>query len=190
MLLSNTALEIEFKRPTMGVEILYRDKNGEMAPYFKRDFTQPVKKTIVSFPFKCIDAFIADYDNVKSFKTIPLKRDRFRFNGKRVRNKKLKHRIIPVHENIVAYCDIYTGDIFTGKIFEDMTLCEKIFAIEHEKAHDFYDEEKDADAHAMLEMVKKGFPVIHAYVCLERYLTPSLDKEERIESILKHIENV
>lgn len=101
------------------------------------------------------------------------------FDVKRNNNLKTVARIYSVPDGIYKRKTV----IETGDLFEEMNYQQRLFALEHERAHFFYKDEVKADTLALINYLEAGFNPSNALYALTKFLKHSPANVERIKEL-------
>jgi hypothetical protein len=156
-------------------------RNGIL--YHEREFKQPVN----FFTFNAVKSGEYTFTQpVQKSETAPIKK--LSTAGIFLPNKERFYKAdfyIVKNDNYDGKARMYkeTGEIQTGRLFEQYNEQIKEFIILHEIGHFFYSTEWKCDLYALMQYLKKGYNQSQAYSALSKVLYKSPENLQRIQLI-------
>lgn len=180
----NTKLKVRFKTPSNGYAVTF-----EGGVFCLRNFEKPVLETRIYIPLNGV-FYISQAENIATIESEPIKSRAVQvFDKEFIKPKKTGVQSNPNYSGI-AYTDQKTGRIYTGLKFKQLPYCAKVFVIEHERAHRFYEDEHKTDLYAMNELLKKGFSLFQCVDSLKSNLSISIENQNRIQKLYTIAKNI
>ena len=156
-------------------------RNGIL--YHEREFKQPVN----NFTFNAVKSGEYTFTQpVQKSETAPIKK--LSTAGIILPNKERFYKAnfyIVKNNNYEGKARMYkeTGEIQTGRLFEQYNEQIKEFILLHEIGHFYYSTEWKCDLYALMQFLKKGYNQSQAYIALEKVLNHTPENLQRIQLI-------
>lgn len=162
------------------------DKNNK--PYYYRYFKPGTTNVKVNIPDPGVYYFSKD----ANIKRVPLEIVREVRNirlPKQERNREKNYFIRHDNNEVDSPALIYTetGEIITGRKFNNLSIPMKIFILLHEIGHFKYQTEKYCDLYATVEFIKMGYNPSTAIYCLTDELRHNINNDERINYVYNEL---
>jgi len=174
----NENIKITFATPCTNCNV---SRNGML--YHEREFKQPVN----NFTFNAVKSGNYTFTQpVQKSEVAPIKK--LSTTGIILPNKERFYKAdfyIVKNDNYDGKARMYkeTGEIQTGRLFEQYNEQIKEFIILHEIGHFFYSTEWKCDLYALMQYLKKGYNQSQAYSALSKVLYKSPENLQRIQLI-------